>query len=712
MTFETRTHLFTQRILCLNFIFIFFSCCRGRRRPRIFKLKFHHQALPPEYLDHYEASLRQEQRQGIVPPTDGFRETRAGPRETITQGLQSGLRNNNKSRSGRNQRSSRPITIHEAGGAAATEALLRDLLLASPHLQQAALQQAAIARAQSVPSIMLASVAHNPRMSFPNGSLNVPSPDGSIMADDRSSYASDMSIDESPKRGRKPKKGLDPAYLMGRGLGGAGLGNSGAELEAEKSASQMTITEDSAEALARSRSFTSLLYAAPFDQSEPLNLCVRDESPQGGEFPLTPPCDTNECEISGIKREPLTEEENKSSGDTNDQRRNNTSSDPHTPCSPSDYPSWNLGCNYLGGAPHWIHDYRLKNEDGLSSGQSTPSLCSQSSHLPCMSPPTWPHLSPPPQMPSPHPMSPAPPLSPLMHSSNPRQLQAFIKESLQQRFEEAAKEQLSPRESFSSRRSERGSPFTPGSRDSPVKSGARRKRSALFIPPADPSTEVSICKFKFTGGANPMLEEKNMISVDAGGTLRCFSGGDRTLSKNRNNSPNLRLSGKLLENLSKCEKDVKKIRLESDTDDTCSLPGGRLEASCSSATTSPTGTLEYGVQSPLGFSSPLEDSPKRKRRSKKSSVREKLEQTLREKGLLIQTQQVESAEGATYCKFRQLRKFTRYLFRSWKDYLPGQMHEGVPGEHNLHNPRSPEYEAPTSLHGTPISSREYASSGH
>jgi len=34
---------------------------RGRRRPRIFKLKFHHQALPPEYLDHYEASLRQTQ---------------------------------------------------------------------------------------------------------------------------------------------------------------------------------------------------------------------------------------------------------------------------------------------------------------------------------------------------------------------------------------------------------------------------------------------------------------------------------------------------------------------------------------------------------------------------------------------------------------------------------------------------------------------------
>lgn len=65
----------------------------------------------------------------------------------------------------------------------------------------------------------------------------------------------------------------------------------------------------------------------------------------------------------------------------------------------------------------------------------------------------------------------------------------------------------------------------------------------------------------------------------------------------------------------------------------------------------------------------------KKRKSRKSIQREKLEQTFKEKGFLIQTQQLESAEGATYCKFRQLRKFTRYLFRSWKDYLPGNVRE-------------------------------------
>jgi hypothetical protein len=66
---------------------------------------------------------------------------------------------------------------------------------------------------------------------------------------------------------------------------------------------------------------------------------------------------------------------------------------------------------------------------------------------------------------------------------------------------------------------------------------------------------------------------------------------------------------------------------------------------------------------------------KKKRKSRKSLQREKLEQTFKEKGFLIQTQQLQSAEGATYCKFRQLRKFTRYLFRSWKDYLPGELEE-------------------------------------
>jgi hypothetical protein len=36
--------------------------------------------------------------------------------------------------------------------------------------------------------------------------------------------------------------------------------------------------------------------------------------------------------------------------------------------------------------------------------------------------------------------------------------------------------------------------------------------------------QVSICKFKFTGGARPTLEEKKMLSVDSGGNFRYYSG--------------------------------------------------------------------------------------------------------------------------------------------------------------------------------------------
>ena len=40
--------------------------------------------------------------------------------------------------------------------------------------------------------------------------------------------------------------------------------------------------------------------------------------------------------------------------------------------------------------------------------------------------------------------------------------------------------------------------------------------------------KVSICKFKFTGGDKPSLEEKKMLSVDSGGNFRYYSGtGDK-----------------------------------------------------------------------------------------------------------------------------------------------------------------------------------------
>lgn len=196
----------------------------------------------------------------------------------------------------------------------------------------------------------------------------------------------------------------------------------------------------------------------------------------------------------------------------------------------------------------------------------------------------------------------------------------------------------------------------PPSNSSTSSQPIKRKRSAIFIPPMptennnNPATEVSICKFKFTGGAKPSLQEKKSLSVDSGGNFRYYSGtGDKNMRG-----------------------------YEFFSREALQQPPGQ--------STSPAGVFlnaagERIVSPTTRVASPSQEDVRRKRKTRKTLQREKLEQTFKEKGFLIQTQQLESAEGATYCKFRQLRKFTRYLFRSWKDYLPGNVHEigeGVP----------------------------------
>lgn len=206
------------------------------------------------------------------------------------------------------------------------------------------------------------------------------------------------------------------------------------------------------------------------------------------------------------------------------------------------------------------------------------------------------------------------------------------------------------------------------------KTPTKRKRSAIFIPPiptenqTNPATEVSICKFKFTGGAKPSLQEKKMLSVDSGGNFRYYSGtGDKSM---------------------RGYEFFPRETLQQQAGSQGSSTGAFLQASGEkippSAMIEFTGKQDF-MLTPELQQPPLQTIPEigprhKKRKTRKSLQREKLEQTFKEKGFLIQTQQLESAEGATYCKFRQLRKFTRYLFRSWKDYLPGNVAEVPEGE--------------------------------
>lgn len=267
----------------------------------------------------------------------------------------------------------------------------------------------------------------------------------------------------------------------------------------------------------------------------------------------------------------------------------------------------------------------------------------------------------------------------------------------------------------------------------------KRKRSAIFIPPipaeitSNTPTEVSICKFKFTGGDKPTLEEKKMLSVDSGGNYRYYSGtGDKSTrgyeyfpreslqnsagflpgvncvvscpnsenecSLNDIPPPSAELSNEILQIPESPTANLLSPASVSLTELSMPLPTPRLESSYSCSPVQSTQQQPQKIQIILG-SNYSNDIPTRstssikdkfanlvvkpitchylhpKKKSRRSTELEKLEKTFKEKGFLIQTQQLESAEGATYCKFRQLKKFTRYLFRNWKDYLPEEVHQ-------------------------------------
>lgn len=150
----------------------------------------------------------------------------------------------------------------------------------------------------------------------------------------------------------------------------------------------------------------------------------------------------------------------------------------------------------------------------------------------------------------------------------------------------------------------------------------RKKRSAIFLPPEKLNeNNVCICKFKFVAGNTPRLQEKKVLSLDSGGNFRFFPESQAAASSSSSATPAV----------------------------TKPLPDLLPIASVNKNWTT--------------------NSPSEK---KKLSRRQKMEQTFGDKGFLIQTQHVPATEGAAFCKFRQLKKFTRYLYRSWRHYLPDE----------------------------------------
>lgn len=76
---------------------------------------------------------------------------------------------------------------------------------------------------------------------------------------------------------------------------------------------------------------------------------------------------------------------------------------------------------------------------------------------------------------------------------------------------------------------------------------------------------------------------------------------------------------------------------------------------------------------PSGVSAPELHRNMRKP-SQRSLIKQKLEDTFKQNGFLVKTKQVSDGD-ATFCKFRQLRKYTRYYLKSWHHHLPAEVHK-------------------------------------
>ncbi|XP_019875563.2 uncharacterized protein LOC109603506 isoform X2 [Aethina tumida] len=515
-------------------------------------------------------------------------------------------------------------------------------------------------------------------------------------------YMGEMTLDNSkPRRGRKPKK-ADICHLIYKNYGTIFPGTPNPKSYTQNGTIKSPIdSKDIQENINRSdvqnRIISSLLEKrltqefkkkdrnvqssskGTTNQNEPLNLCIRDLN----HLKIRLLKNNDNTYTSEIKSEPQSDDEVEFVHETPSPSISIKNEFPPLPSDSLSTPSPDLpktpdstapgGYVYWPNAGVFIHPMALQQQLMMYQRLANNNSYTLPSH-------------------SPRP----PPVPEIRSPESATELRKIVPKIRVKRPQSTDETDLTAQEQKSKRNASTASEKTP----------TKRKRSAIFIPPiptentANPATEVSICKFKFTGGAKPSLQEKKMLSVDSGGNFRYYSGtGDKsmrgyeffpreTLQQQVNNAQGSSTGAFL-------QASGEKIYPVPPMDFTGTKPSNEF-------------LLRPDV--PHTSVSPLPDASSRhgnnkKRKSRKSLQREKLEQTFKEKGFLIQTQQLESAEGATYCKFRQLRKFTRYLFRSWKDYLPGNVAEIPEGERLENNSDLTENDVDNlSIHSSELSS--------
>ncbi|KAK0076319.1 hypothetical protein PV325_005579 [Microctonus aethiopoides] len=636
---------------------------RGRRKSR-WKLKFHHQALPPEYLDHYEAALAQEALNNSS-PTHGREPTVPSPTPTTATSTSTSIS------------TSTPSPIADVQGwlqkiAAMQQELCPRVNPINNSTDNNNLQSPS--RRSVITTSHMNSSGHN-NNNINNNNNNHHSQQTTPRPPMKYSdlpYMGEITLDNSkPRRGRKPKK-ADICHLIYKNYGTILPGTPGHDerkqlLKQEQLridstnnrditpiTSQVTtfqrteiqnrissllekrLTQESKRCLAISENnnnneinITNNNTNNNREQNEPLNLCIKDLNQlkirllrkhgniyESGHVKSETSSDGEEIECLGMPLSKIDTKQcnsdllnnitNNNNNNNIDIHNNNTKNDKDTP---NNFVYWpNTGV--------LIHPMTLQSQflyyQKMSEGDKNIQLIDNNTKEQKIVPKS---------------------IYTMLDTKNLNTNQSIIQQ--QQTINQSG-----------SPRPKRIAPL-----GQPPNLPTKRKRSAIFIPPMptennnNPATEVSICKFKFTGGAKPSLQEKKSLSVDSGGNFRYYSGtGDKSMRG-----------------------------YEFFPRESLQQPPGQAGSSAG-AFLSATGER---IPPPIcqQTSNLAHDDGRKKRKTRKSLQREKLEQTFKEKGFLIQTQQLESAEGATYCKFRQLRKFTRYLFRSWKDYLPGNVRE-------------------------------------
>lgn len=587
---------------------------RQQRRKGPIKLRFHHQALPPEYLDHYEAT------QNLSAKREQLQQQQQQHNQQSQRKMEQRLQVDREDRTNESVRNWLQKILE----------LQKEGVSLAPIKDDIEVSEGGAGQGGAAPKIQ-----RNKVVSY----TDLP-------------YMGEMTLENSkPRRGRKPKK-ADICHLIYKNYGTILPGTPKPESIQERVHNGNRAQTRASSLLERRLTEKGLLAEnGKGKREEPLNLCVRDggtdslalsSSDDESDFVLDSACHTPIIAPSDISTDLALAETMKMSLPNLQSTAATTSSSGETPSTAETPPGYMYWPN-VGGFIHPMALYYQKLVDSSNGPSSSPSSNPSTPNDPTK-PASSTNSTPPPTTPSSPATTPKPPPQTLV----PKPISQLIKP-----------EKTTAKSSQEHHHHTKHSPPT----------AQKRKRSAIFIPPVpaenstNPATEVSICKFKFTGGAKPCLQEKKMLSVDSGGNFRYYSGtGDKSMrgyeffpreslqqsSLHATTTTGAFLNTPPVEKIP-CDLPPPSLGLSNDILQIPDFPStAGLPGLVSGGPPFPPPQNHRSFRPPPTESSEARRARRRSRRA--NTQRESLEKTFKEKGFLIQTQQLQSAEaGKTIC---------------------------------------------------------------